>query len=113
MDKQIFNLLKKITTLGHQVVLLYNSTLDLRIYYIQYSFTPPTGMVNHYNIEGLDITPLIEDKSLLNMLNPILQMETTADNRYFLKQSIDTKLSELQKSELRLSSDWSFLWIIN
>ena len=113
MNKQIFTLLKKITALGYQVVLLYNSTLDLKIYYIQHSFTPPTGMVNHYNIEGLDITSLVEDKTLLNMLNPIIQAEMTADSRYFIKQSLDTKLSELKKSELRLSEDWSFLWIIN
>lgn len=113
MDKQIFNLLKKITTLGHQVVVLYNATLDLKIYYIQHSFTPPTGLVNHYNIEGLDITTLVEDKTLLNMINPIMQTEYIQDNQFIYKQTLDTKLSELKKSELRLSADWSFLWIIN
>lgn len=113
MNKQIFDLLKKIVRLGYQVVVLYNKHLDLTIYFIHYSFTPPIGMIDHYTIEGLDITALVEDKTLLNILNPIMQTEIVRDNVFLYKQTLETKLNELQKSELRLSADWSFLWIVS
>lgn len=112
MNANVISILKKIATLGRNVIIITNKDLGLTFYYIVQSFTPPQGQIQSFQLEGYDITSLIESETLFTNFSFNVAISNNDFNDLILTQHLETKLLEIKISEMRLSQDWSYCWFI-
>lgn len=106
LDPEIQNFLQVLQKNYNVLIIFHPSKPDEKRYFVVSSFTPSQNQIFDHTLQGKEITDLLNNQFFSVVLNGSTSQAISPVQR----QTLDTKLDELQERRIKFSKDYSYEW---